>query len=47
MSSLIGDALLVRNIEVIDIMNEKTGKPHLLTSFAKVEGRRIVYTKDV
>jgi uncharacterized protein (DUF488 family) len=45
--SLIGDALLVRNIEVIDIMNEKTGKPHLLTSFAKVEGRRIVYTKDV
>lgn len=44
--SLIGDALLVRNIEVIDIMNDKTGKPHLLTSFAKVEGKKIVYPKD-
>ena len=45
--SLIGDALLVRNIEVIDIMNEKTSKPHLLTSFAKVEGKKIVYPKTV
>jgi uncharacterized protein (DUF488 family) len=44
--SLIGDALLVRNFEVIDIMNEKTGKPHLLTSFAKVEGKNIFYPKD-
>ena len=45
--SLIGDALLVRNIEVIDIINEKTGKPHLLTSFAKVQGNRIVYPKEI
>jgi uncharacterized protein (DUF488 family) len=44
--SLIGDALLILNIAVIDIMNEKTSKPHLLTSFAKVEGNRIVYPKD-
>lgn len=44
--SLIGDALLVRNIAVIDIINEKTGKPHLLTSFAKIEGNRIVYPKE-
>ena len=27
-------------------MNEKTSKPHLLTSFAKVEGNRIVYPKN-
>ena len=45
--SLIGDALLVLNIEVIDIINEKTSKPHLLTSFAKVKGNRIVYPKDI
>lgn len=43
--SLIGDALLIRNIEAIDIINEKTSKPHLLTSFAKVEGNKIVYPK--
>ena len=45
--SLIGDALVVLNIEVTDIINEKTGKPHLLTSFAKVNGNRIVYPKDI
>ncbi len=45
--SLIGDALLVLNIEVIDIINEKTSKPHPLTSFAKVNGNRIVYPKDI
>jgi uncharacterized protein (DUF488 family) len=44
--SLIGDALLILNITVIDIINEKTSKPHLMTSFAKVEGKRIVYPKD-
>jgi uncharacterized protein (DUF488 family) len=44
--SLIGDALLIMDITVIDIMNEKTSKPHLLTLFAKVEGKTLVYTKD-
>lgn len=44
--SLIGDALLILHITVIDIINEKTTKPHLLTSFAKVEGKRIIYPKD-
>jgi len=43
--SLIGDALLIQNITVIDIINEKSSKPHLMTSFAKVEGKRIVYPK--
>ena len=32
--SLIGDALLVRNVGVLDIMTEKSAKPHTLTSFA-------------
>jgi uncharacterized protein (DUF488 family) len=41
--SLIGDALLIRNIPVIDIMTEKTSRPHALTSFAKVDGDTITY----
>jgi uncharacterized protein (DUF488 family) len=41
--SLIGDALLVRNVEVLDIMTEKSAKPHTLTSFARVEGDRVWY----
>jgi uncharacterized protein (DUF488 family) len=44
--SLIGDALLILNITVIDIINEKNSKHHLLTSFAKVEEQRIIYPKD-
>jgi uncharacterized protein (DUF488 family) len=44
--SLIGDALLILNITVIDIINKKITKPHLMTSFAKVEGQRIIYPKD-
>ncbi|KUG22347.1 hypothetical protein ASZ90_007886 [hydrocarbon metagenome] len=44
--SLIGDALLIMNITVIDIINEKNTKTHLMTSFAKVEGQRIIYPKD-
>jgi uncharacterized protein (DUF488 family) len=41
--SLIGDALVVRNVEVLDIMTEKSAKPHTLTSFARVEGKRVCY----
>ena len=41
--SLIGDALLIRNVAVVDIMSEKVGKPHALTSFAKSDGERITY----
>lgn len=44
--SLIGDALLIMNITVIDIINEKSSKHHVLTSFAKVDGQRIIYPKD-
>jgi uncharacterized protein (DUF488 family) len=41
--SLIGDALLVRNVKVEDIYNEKSVKPHKLTPWAKVDGDRITY----
>ncbi len=44
--SLIGDALLVRGAEVIDIFSRTSTKPHTLTSFAKVEGTRITYPPE-
>ena len=44
--SLIGDALLIRNIAVMDIFSEKVGKPHVLTTFAKIDGEMITYPKS-
>jgi uncharacterized protein (DUF488 family) len=41
--SLIGDALVVRGVEVLDIMSEKSAKPHALTPFAHLEGQRLTY----
>ena len=41
--SMIGDALLVRGFRVEDIIGPKERRPHLLTSFANVEGMRITY----
>jgi uncharacterized protein (DUF488 family) len=41
--SLIGDALLVCGIKVVDIMNESTLKDHTLTPWAKVNGIGITY----
>jgi uncharacterized protein (DUF488 family) len=41
--SLIGDALLVRNIHVEDIMGERSAKPHDLTPWAKVDGVAVTY----
>ena len=41
--SLIGDALLVRNFHVEDIMSGKTSKPHTLTPWARVKGLEITY----
>ena len=41
--SLVGDALLVRGIEVIDIMGPKSTRAHALTSFAHVDGATISY----
>lgn len=44
--SLIGDALLVRGIEVQDIMSATSTKAHTLTSFAQVDGERVWYPAD-
>lgn len=40
---LLGDALLIRDVHVEDIMSEKTSKPHVLTRWAKVEQDSITY----
>jgi uncharacterized protein (DUF488 family) len=41
--SLVGDALLVRKIQVADIMSASPAKPHTLTPFARVRGKKITY----
>jgi uncharacterized protein (DUF488 family) len=41
--SLIGDALVVRGIQVIDIFDLKNAKPHLLNAMAQVQGTVIIY----
>jgi uncharacterized protein (DUF488 family) len=44
--SLIGDALLVRGVQVEDIMSATKTHEHELTSFAKVHGREITYPAE-
>jgi uncharacterized protein (DUF488 family) len=44
--SLVGDALLVRGVEVVDIIGENSSKTHALTKFAKVQGTAITYPPD-
>lgn len=41
--SLVGDALLVRGLEVMDILSETSAKPHKMTPWARVEGTSITY----
>lgn len=41
--SLIGDALLVRDISVEDLFSATNHKPHQLTPFAKVRGLHVTY----
>jgi uncharacterized protein (DUF488 family) len=41
--SLVGDALLIRGIDVQDIMTKTNARPHKLTPWARVEGKRIIY----
>ena len=41
--SLVGDALLVRGIEVLDIFSKTKASAHTLTSFARIEGTTITY----
>ena len=44
--SLVGDALLVRGVQVEDIMSVTSSRPHKLTEFAKVDGQQITYPAD-
>ncbi len=44
--SLIGDALLVRGVEVLDIMTVKSAKAHTLTPFAKTSGTTVTYPPE-
>jgi uncharacterized protein (DUF488 family) len=41
--SIIGDALLVRGVCVEDIIGPKSRRPHVLTTFAHVDGMQITY----
>lgn len=41
--SLIGDALLVRGVRVLDIFSPTSAKPHTMTPFAVIDGLRISY----
>ena len=43
--SLVGDALLARNVEVKDIISDKSINDHKMTDFAKVNGKNITYPK--
>jgi uncharacterized protein (DUF488 family) len=44
--SLVGDALLVRGVRVEDIIGSGDRRPHPLTRFARVAGRRITYPPE-
>lgn len=44
--SLVGDALLVRGVKVVDIFDKNKSKEETLTSFAKVDGLVITYPKQ-
>jgi uncharacterized protein (DUF488 family) len=44
--SLIGDALLVRGVQVLDIMTATSAKPHTMTRFAHVDGSQITYPPE-
>ena len=41
--SLIADALTIRGLPVTHILSASKAEPHQLTSFARVEGTRIIY----
>lgn len=41
--SMVGDALVVRGVDVLDIMSLTKNSPHTLTSFASVDGVCIYY----
>jgi uncharacterized protein (DUF488 family) len=44
--SLVGDALLVRGITVVDILSRTRSRPHLLTRSARVIGTTVTYAAE-
>lgn len=44
--SLLGDALVARGVEVVDLMSETSAKPHRLNPMAVVEGGRVSYPPE-
>jgi len=44
--SLIADALVVRGIEVVEILSETSWRMHALTPFARIDGTSIIYPPD-
>lgn len=44
--SLVGDALLVRGVDVVDILSATSARPHTLRSFARVAGTRVWYPPE-
>ncbi len=45
--SLIGDALIVRGVDVMDIYTSKSAKPHTITPMAEIHGERVTYPAPV
>jgi uncharacterized protein (DUF488 family) len=45
--SLIGDALIVRNVNVVDIYTPKSAKPHFITPMAEVQGLLLTYPSEL
>lgn len=44
--SLIGDALIVRGVDVVDIFTLKSAKPHTMTPMAEIHGMRVTYPAE-
>ena len=44
--SLVADALLIRDIPVIEILSETSWRDHKITPFAHVEGTRVTYPPE-
>jgi hypothetical protein len=43
---MIADALIARGWQVIDLMSERSAKPHTLTNFAKIHGTQVSYPAE-
>jgi uncharacterized protein (DUF488 family) len=44
--SLVADALVVRGIEAMEIIDGSPAKPHKMTPFARVDGTRVTYPAE-